>query len=59
MTNTAQNVEFNVDLAAQERPKSGEFTHYCAMAIIVASIPATLAWIAFLSWAVLRIVGIL
>jgi hypothetical protein len=59
MSNTAQKAESNVDLAAQERPKNGAFKHYCATAIIVASIPATLAWTAFVLWAVLRIGGIL
>jgi hypothetical protein len=59
MTNTTQNAEFNSDLAAKERPKGGAFSHYFAVAIIVASIPATLAWTALLFWAALRIVGIL
>jgi hypothetical protein len=56
MSNTA---EFNSDLTAQERPKSGALKHYCAIAIIVASISATLAWSAVLFWLVLRILGVL
>jgi hypothetical protein len=59
MSNTAQSVEFNSGPVAQERPKRGPFRYYCAMAIIVVSIPATLAWTAFLFWTALRIVGIL
>jgi hypothetical protein len=59
MSSTVQNDEFKSDVAAQQRPKYGVFWHYVAVAIIVASILATLAWIAFLFWAALRIVGVL
>jgi hypothetical protein len=59
MSNTAQNAEFKSNLVAQERPKRGVFRHYCAIASIVVSITATIAWNAFLFWAALRIVGIL
>jgi hypothetical protein len=56
---TAQNTEFSSDLVVQESCKSGALKHYCAVAIIVASIPVTIAWIAFLGWLVLRIFRVL
>jgi hypothetical protein len=60
MSNASQSAEFKSDLAVQDRPKKrGDFRHYCAVATIAVGLVATLAWTAFLSWAELRIVGIL
>jgi hypothetical protein len=59
VNSTVQNTEFSPDLMVQERHDGGALRHYFAILIILASIPACLAWNAFLFWLVIRIFGVL